>query len=78
MRHTIASVKELVAFQRKLAFNDGYLAGKKAAEDELITQRAQLNLETAKATTALIEQAGKIMSKAGYMLGKLDPTNKGW
>lgn len=47
--------------------------GYQRAKTELAPVEAKL--DNIKATTALLEQAGKVMSRAGYLIGKVNHDN---
>jgi hypothetical protein len=47
----------------------------KAAQEDLAWQRKQLDLEQAKVVTDLMRAAGENLSKAGYLIGKLNKDN---
>jgi hypothetical protein len=50
-----------------------YELGLQHAELRLKESRAALQLETMRAITTLIQESSKMMSRAGYLLGKANP-----
>ena len=59
----------------RLAHADGYVAGKLAAEQNLSFEMKQAKLAQQQAAAKLMEEAGRIMSRAGYMIGKINGDN---
>ena len=59
-----------IADRESKAYSEGVKAGRIAAEVLLRNDRNQLQLETLRAIIPLLQEAGKMMSRAGYMIGK--------
>lgn len=61
-------------FANQLAYVEqtAYKRGQLDAQEFLATQTQPAKLAQIKAATDLMEQAGKIMSRAGYMIGKIN------
>ena len=72
--------KQLDAFEatNREQYARGYRVGREAVADELNRMKIQRDVDKlaqVQAVTKLLEEAGRIMSRAGYMLGKLNGDN---
>lgn len=66
---------QLIEQQKELiqdAYCRGLRNGASAKEEEIRNQFYNAKLEQLKAAAKLMEEAGRIMSRAGYMVGKIN------
>lgn len=56
----------------KAAESRAFYEGKNAAQAELKEQFASAKLAQMQAAVKLMEEAGRVMSRAGYMIGKIN------
>lgn len=63
--------KQTIADKLAAADFNGYVRGKRETEQRF----SELKQAQVQAITKLIEESGRVMSRAGYMLGKLNGDN---
>ena len=66
-----AALSTMLTDQWKEGVNAGVREGKQQAREELAAQKQVIQLEQLKAATELLHEAGKLLSRAGYMVGKI-------
>jgi hypothetical protein len=67
----IDNLKEALSLEQVAAYN----RGRAKAQEEMAAQFASAKLAQLQAAAKLMEEAGRIMSRAGYMIGKINGDN---
>lgn len=67
----MSELDSIVADAKHQAFHEGV----KAAEEQLKNQYSAAKLAQMQAAAKLMEEAGRVMSRAGYMVGKINNDN---
>jgi hypothetical protein len=74
-RLTVAELETRIGEARLAGYQAGIHAGDEAASGRYKYQLEQAKLQQAHAAIKLMEEAGRIMSRAGYMIGKINGDN---